>query len=94
MKKSKSISNQIKLIGVQGRNRYIDFYIVLPGNRREYAFTRRFSIGVYKMFKGGIRINDIISLRSRDKAVMKVVNQTNRMLPYFVEYFDLPPKAA
>ncbi len=94
MKRCKDLSDQVKLVAVQGEPRHIDFYIVLPNQKREYAFTRRYSTGSYDRFKGGMRINELLSYKSRDKAIMKVVTQANRMMPYLAEYLGLPLKAS
>lgn len=57
---------------------------------RIYAFTRPYTDGTYEICKSGIRVNDLSTMRTRDKAVMKLVKYLNVMLPYLREYYDLP----
>ena len=87
--KNKSISNKIKLVGVKRNFRTIDFYITMPGGERLYAFTKNYSEKVYEICKKGIRINDLITRKSRDKGMMNLVKYTNYIMPYLYEYYEL-----
>ena len=87
------LEEKVKLYGIkegEGRDRVVHYYIKCPGMDRIYAFTRPFSAGAYEICKSGIRVNDLSTRRSRDKAVMKLVKYLNVMLPYLREYYDLP----
>ena len=87
-KKYSSISDKVKILGVQrsDRNRdVIDFYITHPKWDREYAFTRRYTKGTYELVKSGIPVKQLMSVRSRDTMVMRLVNYTELMIPYFME---------
>ena len=87
------LEEKVKLYGIkdgEGRDRVVHYYIQYPGAERIYAFTKPFSTGTYEICKSGIRINDLSTRRTRDKAVMKLVEYLNVMLPYLCEYYDLP----
>ncbi len=86
------LQNNMKLIGVKNfkeERRNIDYYLVTPDNERLYAFSRRFTSNAYDLCKSEIRVNDMAGRRSRDRSVMNLVNQLNRMLPYLAEYYEL-----
>lgn len=55
-----------------------------------YAFSKTYTNNSYDLCKAGIRVNDLISRRTRDTGVMRVVKYTNLLLPYFVEEYALP----
>lgn len=55
-----------------------------------YAFSKTYTNNSYDLCKAGIRVNDLISRRTRDTGVMHVVKYTNLLLPYFVEEYALP----
>lgn len=86
------LSEQIKLKAVEcfkNGNRQLKYYLEMPGKERMYAFTRAYTNGTYNICKSGIRVNELSTKRSKDKAVMKLVNYLNFMLPYLTEYYDL-----
>ena len=68
----------------------INYYILVPGYERIFAFQKKYYASAYRLCKNGIRINDLSVLRTRDRRVMKLVDYVNVMLPYFTEYYELP----
>jgi len=90
------LQDKVKLYGImdeEGKQKVVHYYIQCPGMGRVYAFTRPYSKGTYELCKAGIRVNDLSTRRSRDKALMKLVKRLNVMLPYLREYYDLPEGA-
>ncbi|MCR5502779.1 MAG: hypothetical protein K6F53_07205 [Lachnospiraceae bacterium] len=87
-KKFANVSNRIRLSGqrrMHGSREVIDFYLVHPVYGREYAFTRKYTRGTYEIVKGGIPIKDLLCLRSKDTMIMRLVEYTSLMMPYFME---------
>ena len=87
------LKDRVKLYGIkggEGKDKVVHYYIQCPGMERIYAFTRPYTEGTYEICKSGIRVNDLSTRRTRDKAVMKLVKYLNVMLPYLREYYDLP----
>ena len=70
------LDGNVCLVGVKGNGK--------DGNRKIY------SRHTYDLCKSGIRVNDLVSRRTRDTAVMNLVNYTNLMLPYLAEIYCLP----
>ena len=68
----------------------IDYYIVIPDQKKVFAFRKHYTKGTYELCKSGIRVNELTTLRSRDRAIMKLVEYMNRMLPYLVDYYEIP----
>ena len=68
----------------------IDYYIVVPNQKKVFAFRRNYTKGTYKLCQSGIRINELTTLRSRDKAIMNLVKYINKVLPFLVEYYGIP----
>ena len=92
MKKIK-VTEQVKMIGVKnfkGEEKLIDYYIVVPGQERMYAFSKIYTHTTYDMCKAGVRINQLLSKKSRDTGVMRLVKYLHVMMPYLTEYYDLP----
>ena len=88
------LNGNVCLVGVKGNgedgNRKISYYIRTDKNEMLYAFSRNYSRHTYDLCKSGIRVNDLVSRRTRDTAVMNLVNYTNLMLPYLAEIYCLP----
>ena len=87
-KKYSEIPENIRIIGIRGtgrRSRVVDFYLVSSKNGREYAFTRKYSKRTYDLVKSGVSIKKLLSVRSKDHMVMKVVRYLSYMMPYFME---------
>lgn len=87
------LKDKVRIVGVRNDKRphnwMIDYYLVTPNQERLYAFSRKFTNGAYDLCKSPVFVNDISSLRSMDRGVMKLVNYLNYMLPYLVDYYDL-----
>ena len=65
----------------------IDFYVSIPKiNFYSYAFSHKYSTSVYNMCKGGIQLERLLTERTANKAVMRIVKQAKRMIPYLLEY--------
>lgn len=82
----------IKIIGrknFKGRDRLIDFYIIMSCGREEYVFSKKYSNNSYDLCKGGIRINELIVTKSRDFGIMRIVEHMKRMVPYIKEEFQV-----
>ena len=88
------LDGNVCLVGVKGngkeRKRRNSYYIRTDKNEMLYAFSRNYSRHTYDLCKSGIRVNDLVSRRTRDTAVMNLVNYTNLMLPYLAEIYCLP----
>ncbi len=88
------VANNVKLVGVKNREEgkghwKIDYYIITQ-NEKYYAFTKKYTSQSYEMCKSGICLNDLMSKRTKDFGIMRLVDYTNFMMPYLVEYYDLP----
>jgi hypothetical protein len=86
------LANNVKLQGIKnfkGEDKLIDYYILMP-NEKIYAFSKKYTDGAYDVCKNGIAINDLMTKRSRNTGIMKLVKYTNVIMPYFVEYYGLP----
>ena len=78
------LEGNVRLVGIKENGK----------GRNRNAFSRNYSRHTYDLCKAGIRVNDLVSRRTRDTAVMNLVDYTNLMLPYFVEIYGLPSKKA
>ena len=87
------VAEQVKMIGVKnfkGEEKLIDYYIVVPGQEKMYAFSKIYTHGTYDMCKSGVRINQLLTKKTRDTGVMRLVKYLKVMMPYLTEYYDLP----
>ena len=73
----------------KGKDKLIDYYLILPDGEKIYAFSRRYSDNTYKMCKGGVRINDLLTKKSHDTAIMYLVKRMKFMLPYLKEEYNV-----
>lgn len=93
MKKIK-LNNQVKLIAIKnfrGEDKLIDYYLVLPGEQEKiYAFSKIYTHTTYDLCKSGVRVNDLMIMKSRNSSVMRLVKYLKFMMPYFVEYYCIP----
>ena len=90
------LQNNMKLVGVKNfkeDRQNIDYFLVTPGNERLYAFSGKYTNKAYDLCKSKVRVNDLAGRRSRDRDIMNLVKQLNRMLPYLAEYYELPVAA-
>lgn len=90
------LEGNVRLVGIKengkGSNRKVSYYLQTDKNEMLYAFSRNYSRHTYDLCKAGIRVNDLVSRRTRNTAVMNLVDYTNLMLPYLVEIYGLPSK--
>ena len=87
------LQNNMRIIGIRnfrGGAKRIDYFLITPGNEKLYAFSCTYTHKSYDMCKSGIMVNDVVGKRSRDPGVMRLVNQTKRMIPYLAEIYVLP----
>ena len=90
-KKYADISNRIRVVGVyrmNGGQEVIDYYLISPCGVREYAFTRKYTRKTYDLVKGSISVKQLLQIRSKDKAIMKLVSYLSRMMSYFMEEIE------
>ena len=90
MKMTKTVSNYL-VVGEKnfsGKDKVVDYYLI-AGDEKIYAFSRIYTHHSYEMCKSGIRVSDLLTKRSRDTGVMRVVKMANRMIPYLIEYHEL-----
>ena len=91
------LKDYVRLVGVKrfdGDRRLIDYYIDQPGSGRIYAFTKVFTRNTYDLCKSGIMINELLTKRSKDHGLMRLVKHTKIMLPYLTEFYDLKVRAS
>ncbi len=71
----------------KGRDKLLDYYLVLPNGGRVYAFSKLYTDNTYKMCKGGVRLNDLLCKKTHDTGVMGLVKRMKFMLPYLKEEY-------
>lgn len=88
------LDDNVRLVGIKQNekdgNRKVNYYLRTGKNEMLYAFSRNYSRHTYDLCKAGIRVNDLIARRTRDTAVMNLVDYMNLILPYLAEIYDLP----
>lgn len=87
------VADDVRIIGVKnfsGREKLVDFYVQVPNQAKIYAFSKTYTNNSYNLCKSGIRVNDLLSRRTRDTGVMRVVKYMNVILPYLAEEYALP----
>lgn len=87
------VADDVRIVGVKnfsGRDKFVDYYLQVPNQANIYAFSKTYTNHSYDLCKSGIRVNDLISRRTRDTGVMRVVKYTNLILPYLAEEYNLP----
>ena len=88
----KRVTNSVMMIGEESYRcgeRLIDFFLLYSGEKM-YAFSRTYRDCTWELCKNGIRVNALLDQRNRNKGIMKLVDNTRRMMPYLIEYYDLP----
>lgn len=50
---------------------------------------KKYSDKSYRLCKGGIRVNDLVTTRCKDFAIMRLVDSMKRMMPYFISEYGL-----
>lgn len=91
MKKMRTKEN-IRLVAVKNNRNYdrkMDYYLVDSKNHRMYAFTRSYTNSTYNLCKSGIRVNQLLSVKTDNKAIMNLKKYMKLMLPYFAEEYGL-----
>ncbi len=84
------LSEQVKLIGIKKEGRkLVDYYIVQPGCKMIYAFTKPYTKRAYDLCKSGISIKTLLCKKSKDTSVMGLIRYTAYMMPYFMEEYEL-----
>lgn len=66
----------------------LDYYVVKPDGSKEYLVTRPYIRKCYDMCKSGIRYNDLMKIRSRNKGEMLLVECMKRMNDYIRYEYD------
>jgi hypothetical protein len=89
MRKSRVKNNIFVVARKSVKGNKLDYYMQMPDGRESYMFTKNYSMKCYQICRSGVPINRILGIRRRNPAVMKLVNYTNFMMPYFIEYFEL-----
>lgn len=89
-----NVIQKVKLQGVvsfdTNGKRWIDLYILMPNGERVYGFRKSYSTRVFELCKNGIPVNDLIQIKTKTKSIMRLVDHTKVMMPYFMDYYNLP----
>lgn len=85
------LKNNIFLIAKKSstHEKMLDYYLILPSGKYEYAFTKKYSSSCYRICCSGLPINDILYVKKRNMAVMNLAKYLNFILPYLIEYLQL-----
>ncbi len=86
-----NISDWIKVVGIsrtKGYKRVVDYYLIGPKGKKEYAFTRKYTSNTFDLVKGGIGLKQLLQVKSRDKKTMGLVSYLSLMMPYFMEEIE------
>lgn len=81
----------VKVVAVENRKRgvrNIDYYLIAPDGTRTYLVTGPYVHKCYDMCKGGIRMNDLLKWKGKNKGTMKLVDCMKRMSSYIQQEFD------
>ena len=73
----------------RGKDKLIDYYLILPDGERIYAFSRRYTDNTYKMCKGGMRLKDLLAKKSQDTAIIYLLKRMKFMLPDLKEEYQV-----
>ena len=87
-----NVARNIKLVGVKNFNnsrRMVDYYVITGSGDRLYAFSRLYTKSAYDLCKSGTSITDLLSKRTRNIAVMNLVNYLRFMMPCLCEEYAL-----
>ena len=91
--KKVNVRNQVWLVGEKDydrdNKRIINYYIETADHKHMYAFRQSYTGTVYNMCKNGIRINELLTIKSHNAAVMRLVGRTKKMMPYLADYYEL-----
>ncbi|MCQ2505888.1 MAG: hypothetical protein MJ113_01780 [Lachnospiraceae bacterium] len=87
-----NVKEQVWLVGEMGykdEKRIITYYIETPNHEMKYAFSQRYSHTTYDLCKTGIRVNELVHIRSNNPMVMKLVERTKKIVPYLADFYEL-----
>ncbi|MCR5847638.1 MAG: hypothetical protein K6G75_05915 [Lachnospiraceae bacterium] len=73
----------------KGRDKLIDYFLLLPDGESIYAFSRKYTDNTYRMCRGGVRLNDLLTKKSHDTGIMNLVKRMKFMLPYLKEEYQV-----
>ena len=67
--------------------RTIDYYVSIPKyNIFRYAFSNGYTDSAYDFCKGGVQMERLLTERTKNRAIMRLVDQAKRMIPYLLKY--------
>ena len=72
--------------------RKLNYYVQTSDHQTYYAFTRKYSDGCYGLCKSGIMIEKLVSKKTKNTAVMRMIQNVKRMWNYLIEYYELDVK--
>lgn len=86
-----ALSNKIKFIAKHSEKDYdkIDYYLILDNHEWKYAFSRKFSISCYNIYKSGVPINTALYTKDMNRAHMNLIKYLNFIMPYLIECLGL-----
>lgn len=85
MQRTKAKNNVFIVARKNAKTNRLDYYMQLPDRQEEYMFTRNYSTVCYDLCKSGVRLNQMFSVRSRNTAVMNLVDYLRFFCPYFLK---------
>lgn len=71
----------------------ISYYFDIPRRGKIYVFTGPYKEIRYNLVKDGIRVNELLAIKTKSDPVMKLVEQTRRFIPYMVKEYGIPVAA-
>ena len=86
------VKTNVLVVGVKnfrGKDKMIDYFLLMPDGEKIYAFSIKYTDNTYNMCKGGVRINEILTKRTNDYGIMRLVKRMKFMLPYFKEEYNV-----
>lgn len=84
-----NIENTVTIIARKSNGIYkLDYYLREKRGEELYLFTRKYSEDCYRICKSGASVNKVISIKSRNVAVMGLVKYLKIVMPYFITYYD------
>ena len=86
------VKTNVLVVGVKnfrGKDKMIDYFLLMPDGEKIYAFSIKYTDNTYNLCKGGVRINEILTKRTHDYGIMRLVKRMKFMLPYFKEEYNV-----
>ncbi len=87
-----NVARNIKLVGVKNfrkDRKMIDYYLVTGKGDRLYACNRAYTKSSYDICKSGTFVTELLSKRTRNVAVMNLINYLRFMMPCLCEEYEL-----